>query len=175
VVVGGRRSASFGEAVVPGQEEADQYRIYERVPPEKPYGDLETMLRAEIGVGKEESIARVQAMAEKAEQGREQGNGLNEQEIGKGKPGPGRGCKTGNVITCFNRGVGSSYLSARIARDRSDILERMKAGEFRSVRQAAIAAGIVKVPTTLDQCQRAYDRLGAEERAEFLRRNGLTT
>jgi hypothetical protein len=33
----------------------------------------------------------------------------------------------------------------RIARDRPDVLERMKQGEFLSVRQAAIAAGIVKV------------------------------
>ncbi len=31
----------------------------------------------------------------------------------------------------------------RIARDRPDILERMKAGEFAYVRQAAIAAGII--------------------------------
>jgi hypothetical protein len=40
---------------------------------------------------------------------------------------------------------GQKYLVARIARDRPDVLERMKQGEFLSVRQAAIAAGIVKV------------------------------
>jgi hypothetical protein len=39
---------------------------------------------------------------------------------------------------------GQKYLVARIARDRPDVLERMKQGEFLSVRQAAIAAGIVK-------------------------------
>ncbi len=33
----------------------------------------------------------------------------------------------------------------RIARDRPDILARMKAGEFAYVRQAAIAAGIIAV------------------------------
>jgi hypothetical protein len=43
------------------------------------------------------------------------------------------------------RGSNSAdYLPARIARDRPDVLERMRAGEFRSVRQAAIAAGIVR-------------------------------
>lgn len=35
------------------------------------------------------------------------------------------------------------YLTARIARDRPDILERMKAGEYKSVRSAAIDAGII--------------------------------
>ncbi len=36
----------------------------------------------------------------------------------------------------------SSYPNS-FARDRPDILERMKAGEFAYVRQAAIAAGII--------------------------------
>jgi hypothetical protein len=49
----------------------------------------------------------------------------------------------GNNIT-FMRGTSPDYLSRRIARDRPDILERMKAGEFRSVRAAALEAGIVK-------------------------------
>ncbi len=39
----------------------------------------------------------------------------------------------------------SQYLVNRIARDRPDILERMKAGEFAYVRQAAIAAGIISI------------------------------
>ena len=38
----------------------------------------------------------------------------------------------------------ADYLTARIARDRPDILERMKAGEFPSVRAAALEAGIVR-------------------------------
>jgi hypothetical protein len=38
----------------------------------------------------------------------------------------------------------TEYLTARIARDRPDILARMQAGEFKSVRAAAIAAGIVR-------------------------------
>jgi len=41
------------------------------------------------------------------------------------------------------RGDSPEYLTARIARDRPDILERMKAGEYKSVRSAAIDAGIV--------------------------------
>jgi DNA-binding NarL/FixJ family response regulator len=42
------------------------------------------------------------------------------------------------------RGNTSEYLAARLARDNPDILERVKAGEFPSMRAAAVAAGIVK-------------------------------
>jgi hypothetical protein len=40
-------------------------------------------------------------------------------------------------------GETSDYLAARIARDRPDIQQQMKSGEFPSVRAAAIAAGIL--------------------------------
>jgi DNA-binding CsgD family transcriptional regulator len=61
---------------------------------------------------------------------------------------PGRGHKTPAA-----RRPGTSdrqYLVNRIARDRPDILERMKRGEFVSVRAAAQAAGIV--PTRTAEC-----------------------
>jgi len=49
------------------------------------------------------------------------------------------------VDNTFVRGsTNADYLTARIARDRPDILERMKAGEFPSVRAAALEAGIIK-------------------------------
>lgn len=41
-------------------------------------------------------------------------------------------------------GTDSEYLAARIARDHPDIQEKIKQGEFKSVRAAAVAAGIVK-------------------------------
>jgi hypothetical protein len=48
-------------------------------------------------------------------------------------------------VTNGTRGThGAEYLTARIARDAPAILERMKAGEFPSVRAAARAAGILK-------------------------------
>ena len=40
-------------------------------------------------------------------------------------------------------GTNAEYLTARIARDRPDILEEMKQGKYKSVRAAAIDAGIV--------------------------------
>lgn len=46
-----------------------------------------------------------------------------------------------NVLS--SRGESADYLTARIARDHPEILEDMKQGKYRSVRAAAIDAGIV--------------------------------
>jgi hypothetical protein len=43
----------------------------------------------------------------------------------------------------------ADYLTARIARDHKAILERMKAGEFPSVRAAALEAGLVRRTITI--------------------------
>jgi hypothetical protein len=67
----------------------------------------------------------------------------------------------------LKHGNNPEYLTARIARDRPDILERMKAGEYKSVRAAAIDAGIVKVPTTLEKLNRTWEMASPEERAAF--------
>jgi hypothetical protein len=44
------------ETWVEAVHEARSRRIYEHIPPEAPYGSLEAMLRAEIGVGLAESV-----------------------------------------------------------------------------------------------------------------------
>ena len=69
------------------------------------------------------------------------------QPVGDWGHGPGRGHKAPKTRRKPKvKGTGGQkYLVGRIARDRPDVLERMKQGEFLSVRQAAIAAGIVKV------------------------------
>lgn len=50
----------------------------------------------------------------------------------------------GNNHNLDKRGDSADYLTARIARDRPDILDGMKTGKYRSVRAAAIDAGIVE-------------------------------
>ncbi len=59
-------------------------------------------------------------------------------------------------------GTSANYLTARIARDRPDILERMQAGEYPSVRAAALDAGIVRprisIPSDVDGAARALAR-----------------
>jgi hypothetical protein len=80
----------------------------------------------------------------------------------------GRPTNYDNVIISDAQGNSATYLSRRIARDRPDILQRMKDGEFPSVRAAAIEAGIVKVPTALDLLKRAWAKATDQERAAFV-------
>jgi hypothetical protein len=44
---------------------------------------------------------------------------------------------------------GSESLTARLARDHPEIFERLKAGEFKSAKAAALAAGIIKEMITI--------------------------
>jgi hypothetical protein len=69
------------------------------------------------------------------------------QPISEWGHGPGRGHKAPKTRRKpkVKGSGGQKYLVSRIARDRPDVLERMKQGEFLSVRQAAIAAGIIQV------------------------------
>ena len=55
---------------------------------------------------------------------------------------------------------------------RQEILESLQAGEFPSVRQAAIAAGIVKVPTRVERMTADWRNASAEEREEYLQMIG---
>ncbi len=132
-------------------EEAERDRIYERVPPEKPYGSLDALLKAELGVDKKESI-----------EAKKLGKHGTNQHTNKGQ-------EIGVANGISNIGSNNSeYLSARIARDRPDILNRMKAGEFPSVRQAAIAAGIVKQRSWFEQAQWIVaNRLTPKEQEAF--------
>lgn len=60
-----------------------------------------------------------------------------------GEIGRGRTNRDDVIISMPHQGTSADYLTARIARDRPDILARMKAGEFRSVHEAAREAGFV--------------------------------
>ena len=78
--------------------------------------------------------------------------------IGEGEPGPGRGNKTGNNITRFDRGTGTEYTLRRLARDAPEILSKVQSGEL-SVNQAAIAAGIRKKPTPEEAALKAFSKV----------------
>jgi hypothetical protein len=102
-------------------------------------GDEEGALR-ELKTAHEQLMAQAQA-AEPAP----------EQEIGVpgGKAGPGRGNKTvanGHGFKPASQLSSNSWdrILPRLARDAPEVLERVKAGEFRSARAAAIEAGIIK-------------------------------
>jgi hypothetical protein len=53
----------------------------------------------------------------------------------------------------------SAYLLRRLAREHPDILERYQRGEFKSPRAAAIAAGIIKPKSALEQARKALPKL----------------
>ena len=63
---------------------------------------------------------------------------------------------------------GADYLASRIKRDHPQIAAGIAAGEYPSIRAAAIAAGIVKVPTALETLQRAWKKASSEEQRQFL-------
>jgi hypothetical protein len=65
-------------------------------------------------------------------------------------------------------GNDASYLLRRLKRDCPEVLGALLRGEYPSVRQAAIAAGIVKEPSPLDKARRAFEKLNPVERAQFL-------
>jgi hypothetical protein len=85
-------------------------------------------------------------------------------EVGRG---PSR--NRGDNITSNSRGTQAAYLARRLNRDHPEIADRFAKGAYRSVRAAAIAAGILTPPTPLALAQRAYRRLTAEEREQFAR------
>jgi len=97
------------------------------------YSSLDEMLKEELGTTEVDSIARVRELATTAQPLGEPRRPTNEERAEKG------------AIGTVTRGTNdSNYLTRRIARDHPEILERMKAGEFPSVRSAALEAGIVK-------------------------------
>jgi hypothetical protein len=105
------------------------------------------------------SVLRVQATAEEAKPILGHGGDRTTQE-------------QGDNIT-LKRGDDAEYLTRRIARDRPDILERMKAGEFTSVRAAALEAGIRKRtiqhgPAPADWARAARKHLTPEEIQELI-------
>jgi hypothetical protein len=156
-------------------ELAKKHRVFELVPPEKPYGSLQAMLKAELGVtiAKSKQIVVLRTAQERsavAQPLREARRPTNDERANKV-----------DVVNLMQGGNDADYLTARIARDRPDILERMKAGEYPSVRRAAMDAGIVKPTVTHGVSADAFARAARkhltadqiEELVEMLEAAGL--
>jgi len=69
-----------------------------------------------------------------------------------------------NSYKINRQGTSADYLARRIARDRPDILERMKAGDYKSVRAAARDADIKVDATPLQLTQRAWKHATLEDK-----------
>lgn len=131
-------------------EDAETYQVWTKVPYDNPYGSKERMLEA-LAIG--DIPAAKARVAEKAMSVAPLG------EVGSNQ-------HTGGYTLEYTLPNKSStdYLAARIARDRPDIWERMKRGEFESVAAAAREAGIItktkpKTMTLSDNVDRVASRL----------------
>lgn len=156
--------------------EAEQYKVWEKVPYGSPFGSKEEMLKLlELGDDKQaQRRIEVQPIAHKVR--RKYGHGGDR----RSKAFQGYHDNLENP----QRGTNPDYLLGRILNTRPDIFERWERGEFPSAAAAAAAAGIewVQRPKTLtlsknvgrvadrlrahyspDDLQRIRDRLDAEE------------
>lgn len=90
-----------------------------------------------------------EAAKEKTNGGNRNPEGINQytKNSSDASSGQNYNCKSDQKEKTPLYGNNTRYLTERIARERPDIHERMKQGEFRSVRAAAIEAGIVPVKT----------------------------
>ena len=117
----------------------------------------EEKIRAKCGVARKIEAARGVLEAETAKPGRPN-NGEENPSIGKVLSGGGNA---------------KSYLLRRLARldakNGTDFVGGYEREEHRSVRAAAISAGIVKVPTPLEVVKKAIAKFGPEDREELIR------
>ena len=134
------------ESYMTAWTEAEEHEVWEKVPYDNPFGSKVEMLR-QLEIGDEtaaKSRVACQAIAARAM-----------------RPWGGRRNK-------------SDYLVARIARDRPDILERMKKGDFQSMAEAVREAGIQtakprKTVTLSDKVERVAERLKEHYTPEQIR------
>jgi hypothetical protein len=81
--------------------------------------------------------------------------------ISGGKPGPGRGKKTGSDTTRFS-GRGTGYILARLDRDRPELAAKVRAGKL-SANAAAIEAGFRKQSTPIERALKLLPKLTRTE------------
>ena len=114
--------------------EAEEHAIWEKIPPDNPFGSKEAMLER-LKIGDEDAAgAKVAGLAAVTKPLKRHGTNQHSTN-GDG------GHVAQHVLPSSTR---TDYLTARIARDRPDIHQRMLNGEFTTVAAAARAAGISK-------------------------------
>ncbi len=124
------------ESYMTAWAEAEEHEVWEKVPYDNPFGSKDEMLR-QLEIGDDTAAKnRTACQAIAARAMRPWGGHRNK----------------------------SDYLVARIARDRPDILERMRKGEFQSMAEAAREAGIQtvkprKTVTLSNKVERVAERL----------------
>ena len=136
--------------------EAEAEAIWEKIPPDNPYGSKAAMLK-QVEVGESQDAhkrMRIQTLAAQAKALQQQGRSAAVQK------------STGNS---------NDYLLRRIARDYPNMLQRIADGEFDSARAAAREAGIAlaqpkKTVALSDNVERVADAIKGYYSPEQVRR-----
>ena len=82
-----------------------------------------------------------------------------------------QGAHVDNInMSVVRGGTGAEYLLRRLAKTEPAIVKRYEAGEFQSVRAAAIEAGIIKIPSAVDVAVKSYLKLSTADRFKFANR-----
>jgi hypothetical protein len=117
--------------------DAERHEIFNRIPPEKPYGSMDAMLKAEVGVTLQESVSKLAARADETRRHARE----NPEAAGKhggDRSEQGAKSKNGHLAT---RGTNqASTRIRRLRRDHPDVAARLDAGEFKSVAAAERAS-----------------------------------
>jgi hypothetical protein len=126
-----------------------EHKAWELVPPAKPYGSLDAMLRAEIGHDAEEGRRLLDHGGDR----RSEGFQVADSHLKKANQ---------------QSSESVERIKSRLQRDHPKIFQAYQAGKYRSARAAAIAAGIVRVPTPLEAAQKAVSKLSAGDRRRLM-------
>lgn len=168
--------------------EVVQHRVWERVPPESPYGTLDEMLKVELGVSSAEEATRTKAQMlasdPEVKPSLTHADAMAKASESKPRGEDGAFVKVDdpsgdNVTARPGRGNSTNYLIRRLKRDAEnpscphqsravEALEKLRTGEITSARAAGVHAGIVRAFTPLDALRRAWGRADEAHRKEFL-------
>jgi hypothetical protein len=131
-------------------EDLMKTRAWRVIPADQPYGTLNKMLKAEIGLD-EKAIRDLIRKAELA-------------AIGANYSAEAKGFARGDNITSEERGTSEIYTIRRLRRDRPDLAERVEHGEL-TANQAAINAGFRRrsMSIPVDDAERAFRRLSGDK------------
>lgn len=166
-------------SVITFVEEAEEYRMWERTG----YANLDEYIRVGLELDPDMVHWARQGLAcldtsqpipygQAVETGKTAAQKLHEAPELKQHGRPSKRIK-GDIITFYSeRGTEAKYLAGRLKRDHPEIADRVARGEYRSIRAAALDAGIIKPKKTvpIDTPERAIQALLRVFSADELRR-----
>jgi hypothetical protein len=150
-------------------EEAEQYRIYDKVPPEAPYGSLDALLQTELGM---DAAATLTVIRKRMVHAAKVTTGEVLPEGGDQKSEHAKSLANLASDSQAKRAAKSGISPAtqkkldRLARDFPELREEVKEGRM-SVDAAARKAGFVKKKTVLEQFQALWAKASPQEQCEM--------